>query len=66
MIKELSRLIDGSYIVQGESVGFHGSRIELLEYLADCGYSDAAISIIMQTLDSQEPVNLLANRQGYC
>jgi hypothetical protein len=71
MILEFSQLLDGNYIFvhatgTPPSQVFYGSRIELLAYLADTGFSDAEIELIMLAIDSKAPVNLPASCQGYC
>lgn len=67
MIKELSRLLDGNYFfLMDDSTSFYGSRVDVLEYLHDCGFSDAEVGVIMTVLDSLPAVNMPATRQGYC
>jgi hypothetical protein len=69
MIKEITRLLDGTYFCITDEMThgtFHGSRVELLVYLHECGFTDPQISLLLQVLDSIPPEKLLASRQGYC
>lgn len=66
MILDLIKLLDGNYFFLHTEGTFIGSRIELISWLADAGFSDEEAGNILQILDSLPAVKLPANRRGYC
>lgn len=64
-ILDLIPLLGGMYLIAREHDQFYGSRVEMLEYLSTCGYSDTEIQGIVQIMDSLPIVYQVGNRQAF-
>jgi hypothetical protein len=66
MIREMQKLMDGSYILNwGGPNAFYGSRIDLIEWLDEKGFTVEEAGTILRVLDSLPVTGMPSTTQGY-